>query len=82
MPARINPAYMMHTGGTGGKRMVAVVNPAYFMPGTLHSHHAEAAGNVGTTKHGKAGAHGRRHGSPMPTFRDPWKHKAQGRNKR
>ena len=84
-----NPYYQpkSSSSSSGGPHMTAVVNPAWFQPGATHGL------GMGVTKHGRAGAHGRkaakhstklgrRHGSPMPAMRDPFHGKAMGRNKR
>lgn len=81
-----NPYYQPHHKASGPAQ-TAYIDPAWFQPSALHRHGA------GVTKHGRSGAHGRkaakhathlgrRHGSPMPTFHDPFHGKAMGRNKR
>lgn len=91
MAAHVNPAYYQHSAKASG-HWDAYVNPAYFQPGYAHhenfstvhgrkGRHSRHHGR-GMTKHHKAGVHARFHGSPMPTVRDPWRHMAEGRNKR
>ena len=82
MRAKVNPAYYQANSHPHGKPMVAYVNPAYFQPGYAHHEvnplHGRKGHKKGVTKHGAHGVHGL-HESPMPAFRDPFKHKGMGK---
>lgn len=82
MAAHVNPAYYQHSGAPK-THMIAVVNPAYFQPGS--GHHMSAAAHAGRGGGGRAKAKAKKatmqriHGSPMPTMHDPFGHRGMGR---
>ncbi len=81
MAAHVNPAYYQHTAHPSG-HMTVTVNPAYFQPGYLHHTSAVAhagRGHKSAKKKGKAAGAQHWHGSPMPTFHDPFKHAGMGK---